>query len=42
MSKIPYVFLAIPYEFLIEDFLKDPIMIRFIDGIKKPGNYSRP
>lgn len=30
MSKIPYVFLAIPHEFLTEDFLKDPIMIRFI------------
>ncbi len=30
MSKIPYVFLAIPHEFLTEDFLKDPVMIRFV------------
>jgi hypothetical protein len=30
VSKIPYVFLPIPHEFLTEDFLKDPIMIRFI------------
>lgn len=30
MSKLPYVFLAIPHEFLTEDFLKDPIMMRFV------------
>jgi hypothetical protein len=28
--SIPYCYLAIPYEFLTEDFLKDPIMIRFV------------
>lgn len=26
----PYDFLAIPYEFLTADFLKDPIMMRFV------------
>ena len=30
MSKLPYVFLAIPHEFLTEDFLKDPVMMRFV------------
>ncbi len=30
MSKLPYVFFAIPHEFLTEDFLKDPIMMRFV------------
>ncbi len=30
MSKLPYVFLAIPHEFLTEDFLKDTIMMRFV------------
>jgi len=30
MSKLPYTFLAIPHEFLTEDFLRDPIMMRFI------------
>ena len=30
MSKLLYVFLAIPHEFLTEDFLRDPIMMRFI------------
>ncbi|MBY0529606.1 MAG: hypothetical protein K2P51_05385 [Rhabdochlamydiaceae bacterium] len=30
MSKLPYAFLAIPHEFLTEDFLRDPVMMRFI------------
>lgn len=30
MSKLPYSFLAIPHEFLTEDFLRDPVMMRFI------------
>ncbi len=30
MSKLPYVFLALPHEFLTEDFLKDPAMMRFV------------
>jgi hypothetical protein len=45
MSKIPYVFLAMPHEFLTEDFLKDPVMIRFIVWMLKrisPNPYLVP
>ncbi len=35
MHKIPYVFRAIPDEFLTEDFLSDPIMIRLIAWMMK-------
>ena len=34
MSKLPYAFLAIPHEFLTEDFLRDPVMMRFRDIVK--------
>lgn len=35
MSKIPYVFLAMPHEFLTWDFLDDPIMMHFIVWMMK-------
>ena len=33
MSKIPYVFLPIPLELLTDDFLEDPVMMKFLKCI---------